>query len=204
VNTVIFFAVALALHEEKNERPIRSGLALSLCLYKPTILLLVVPMLLVTRRIRAFAGFACGALLLVAITTAFEGATIWEEFLGAIFSFGNSSVGMKSHSILPLAKYVDLSSFSSNLPEGRSGPAVAIFAIASLATFVVLIRFWWSSRTKGDNYNALLWAATLTWTLVLNIYVPLYDSILVVLSMLVTAGTLRSIPDDGAGRRSCP
>ena len=194
------FAVSLALHEENQEHNFRSGAALSLCLYKPTILLLIVPMLLVTRRFKAFAGFVCGGLLLFLVTIAFEGFAVWQEFVRAIFSFGNSSVGVKNHSILPLAKYVDLTSFSSNIHGGRSGPGVALFAGASLVALIVLSRFWWKSRRRGPAYQALLWAATLTWTLLLNVYVPLYDSILVVSSILITAGLYRQLPGKSTQR----
>ena len=195
-----FFAIALALHQEHREHGFRSGAALCLCLYKPTILFLIVPMLLVTRRFRAFAGFVCGGLLLVLVTTVFEGFEVWQEFAGTILSFGNSSVGVKGHSILPLAKYVDLTSFSSNIPGGRSVPGILLFAGASLVALVVLIRFWWRSRGRGPMHQAWLWVATLTWTLLLNVYVPLYDSILVVLSILITAGLLRHIPDKSMQR----
>ncbi len=195
-----FFAVALALHEEHHGHAFRSGAALCLCLYKPTILLLIVPMLLLTRRFRAFAGFVCGGLLLVLVTTVFEGFAVWQEFVRAILSFGNSSVGVKNHSILPLAKYVDLTSFSSNIHGGRSVPGIVLFVCASLVALVLLIGFWWKSRWRGPAYQALLWAATLTWTLLLNVYVPLYDSILVVFSILITAGLRRHIPGKSTQR----
>lgn len=157
-------------------------------------------MLLLTRRFRAFAGFVCGGLLLVLVTTVFEGFAVWQEFVRAILSFGNSSVGVKNHSILPLAKYVDLTSFSSNIHGGRSVPGIVLFVCASLVALVLLIGFWWKSRWRGPAYQALLWAATLTWTLLLNVYVPLYDSILVVFSILITAGLRRHIPGKSTQR----
>jgi hypothetical protein len=47
LSAIGFFAFALALREEERKRPLFSGLALSICLYKPTLLLLFLPMLLV-------------------------------------------------------------------------------------------------------------------------------------------------------------
>jgi hypothetical protein len=47
----------------------------------------------------------------------------------------------------------------------------------------------------GRPFNSVLWATTVTWTLLLNVYVPVYDSILVVLSVIVTAGALSYLPD---------
>ena len=189
-----FFAIALALHEEEQGHAFRSGLALCLCLYKPTLLVLILPMLLVTRRLKALAGFGLGALLLFLITTAFEGLLVWQGFLRVLVSFGESSAGVTKHSFLPLAKYVDLTSFSSNIHGGRSPIGIAIFACCALVSLAALIRSWWNSGSRGATYNALLWATTLTWTFPLNVYVPLYDSILVVLSILITAPILRQFP----------
>ena len=188
-----FFAIALALREEDDGHSFRSGLALCLCLYKPTILLLIVPMLLVTRRLKALLGFALGALLIVLVTTAFEGFGVWIDFVRTIGAFSNSSVGVKSASILPLPKYVDLSAFSSNLHGGRSPVGIAAFICFAGCALVALIRFWWKAHARGRSYKILLWAATLTWTLLINVYVPIYDSILVALSILMTAGVMQSI-----------
>ncbi|HEX3893353.1 MAG TPA: glycosyltransferase family 87 protein [Terracidiphilus sp.] len=200
LSAVGFFAIALALREDDRDHAFRCGLALCLCIYKPTLLILIVPMLLVTRRFKAFLAFVIGTSSLVLLTTAIEGSAIWASFLRAIFSFGNSSVGVKNHSILPLAKYVDLTSFSSNIHGGRSTIGIAIFLCAALLPLVMLIRFWWHSPSYDRRQRALLWAATLTWTLLLNIYVPIYDSILVVLSILMTAGALQGVANKSLRR----
>ncbi|MGO9435925.1 MAG: glycosyltransferase family 87 protein [Terracidiphilus sp.] len=189
-----FFALAIALREDDSGHPLRSGLALCLCLFKPTMLILIVPMLLVTRRFKTIAGFAIGAAALFLCTTAFEGFGVWPEFIRAIRSFGNSSVGVTNHSFLPLAMYVDLTSFSSHIHGGRSWLGMLIFVGFGLIALTCLARFWWKAPEAGRAYNRLLWAATLGWTLLINVYVPIYDSILVVLSLLITAGALQNLP----------
>jgi hypothetical protein len=190
-----FFALALALREDDSGHPLRSGLALCLCLGKPTMLILVVPMLLFTRRFKTILGFATGAAVLVLITTAFEGFSVWPDFVRALQSFGSSSVGVKNPSFLPLAMYVDLTSFSSHIHGGRSWLGLFIFLGSGLLALTYLARFWWRAPSCGRTYNNLLWAATLTWTLLINVYVPIYDSILVVLSVLMTAGVFRHLPN---------
>ncbi len=189
-----FFAMALAIREDQDDHPLRSGLALCLCLYKPTILVLIVPMLLVTRRFRAFAGFALGTLLIIAVTTAFEGIGVWPDFFRTIGSFGNSSVGVEKASFLPLPKYVDLTSFSSNLHGGRSLLSIGLLLCFAAVALCSLVIFWWKATDRGRPDAVLLWATTLTWTLLINVYVPIYDSILVVLSILMTVGTVRAWP----------
>src|SRR5262249_53073985 len=52
-----FCCLALAWAYERRGRPIASGLALGLCLYKPTLLVLVLPMMVVARRFRMLFGF---------------------------------------------------------------------------------------------------------------------------------------------------
>ena len=39
----------------------------------------------------------------------------------------------------------------------------------------------------------LAWATILTWTLVLNIYVPIYDSVLLTVALIVMLGALREL-----------
>ena len=62
ISVIGFCAVAFTLCEEDRGRPFLAGMALSMCLYKPTLLLLLLPMLMVTRRFRLLAGFATGGL----------------------------------------------------------------------------------------------------------------------------------------------
>jgi Na+/melibiose symporter-like transporter len=58
---------------------------------------------------------------------------------------------------------------------------------------VKLAKAWWQSRGSRQPAAALVWAVTLTWTLVMNVYVPMYDTVLVVLSLIVTAGVLKNL-----------
>jgi hypothetical protein len=191
---VSFFAIAVAIREDHLGRSFRSGLALCLCLFKPTLILLILPMLLFTRRFKTLLGFGVGAAMLALVTTAFEGFEVWPGFFQAIRSFGNSSVGVEKHSFLPLSMYVDLTSFSSLAHGGRSWAGLAVLALIGFFAMMFLLKFWWIAPNQKDPYNTLLWATTLTWTLLLNIYVPIYDSILVVLSVILTAGALKGFP----------
>src|SRR5262245_4997147 len=55
-----FFCFALAISCERRGRPIMSGIALALCSYKPTLLLMALPMLVITRRFSTIVGFLIG------------------------------------------------------------------------------------------------------------------------------------------------
>jgi hypothetical protein len=171
---------------------------LSLCLYKPTLLILLLPMLLVTRRFRSLLGFATGAMVLAGLPTAAGGFAIWPVFLRTILSFGKvaggaQANGVQTGSTLVLVKYIDISAFSALAPGGRSPIGLAILFVSAAAAALTLIWFWFRAARIGEPARPLLWATTITWTMLLNLYVPIYDSTLVVLSLIVTAGALKQI-----------
>ncbi len=200
VAAIGFLALALALREEDSGHPFLSGLALSACLYKPTLLVLLLPMLLVTKRFRTLAGFAAGAVALTLFTVAVGGSRVWTGYVALLRRFGEASVGVHARSFLHLQKYVDLSTFSALIPGGRSRLGLVLFAACACAAGFSLVRLWWKSAGAGRDTDALVWAATVTWTLLLNVYVPLYNVILVVLSVAVTAGTWKGHPPIGLRR----
>lgn len=193
LSAIGFIALAMAMLEDDRGHGFRSGLALSLCTYKPTLLVLLLPMILVTRRFKAIAGFATGVGALAVVTTAFEGFGVWPAFFNAISSFGKASSGAQASTMHPLSKYVDFNSFSLLLHGGRSWPVLILLFAGSLWAIVSLLRFWWESPHDGRSFNRLLWATTITWTLLLNLYVPIYDSIMVVSAILVTGGALTGL-----------
>jgi hypothetical protein len=191
---VAFFVLSAALVQDDAGHPYMSGLLLSLCLYKPTLLILLLPMLLVTRRFKSMLGFLTGAVALAALPTAVGGFGIWTIFLRTLLSFGRVAGGTQTPSVLILVKYVDLTSLSAFVHGGRSPAGLAILLLCAVCAGVFLLRWWWRAPRAGSPANALLWAATITWTLLINVYVPMYDSTLVVLALIVTAAALQQIP----------
>jgi len=200
LSTVGFAAVAAAFLLEDSERPFASGLALSLCAYKPTLLLLLIPMLLVSRRFRVVAGVFTGAAALSLGATAAAGTGVWAGYFGLLWSFGRASAGVGEGSMLNLSKYLDLVSFTALLPGGRSWPAVAIAVGCALWAAIALARAWWWAAGAGRHGMRLVWSATLTWTLLLNVYVPIYDSILVALSATIAAGVWKDAGEQRSRR----
>jgi hypothetical protein len=53
-----------------------------------------------------------------------------------------------------------------------------------------LLRIWWQGDLQRRDEQNLVWALTICGTLVLNLYVGIYDSTLVVLSVLLTTEVL--------------
>ncbi|MFZ0745185.1 MAG: glycosyltransferase family 87 protein [Terracidiphilus sp.] len=190
-----FFALAVVLREDDLDHCFRSGLALSICAYKPTLLVLLLPMLLVTRRFRTLLGFATGVAALALGTTAILGTAVWPGFVRAITLYGRVSVGLQSYPIRNIIKWIDFTSFSFLLHGGRSWPVLALLLGIACWAVISLFRAWWRSPQSSKPFNSVLWAATITWTLLLNVYVPVYDSILIVLAIIVTAGALKQLPN---------
>jgi hypothetical protein len=193
-----FVAMSAALAEEDRGRPLLSGLALSVCVYKPTLLVLLLPMLIVTRRFRTLTGFASGSIVLALFATAIQGIRLWSGYVPMLFSFGSGAARVQTHTFKEVWKYVDAASFSSliqpELPAGVFRLLYPILLACIGCAALWLIRTWWRSAGAVRPASTIVWTATLTWTLVLNVYVPIYDCILIVLVVITTAGVLMKIP----------
>jgi hypothetical protein len=196
VSTVAMCAVGLAIYQEERGNLFRSGLALALLAYKPTLLVFILPMLLLTRRLRAFLGFGAGAALLIAAGTAFRGWATWPAYVRTLRYYAKVQE-LHGGSGLQLPMYVDLSSISHVIRGGRTPAGLTLIAIASVLIAAALAYLLWKSADAGRPAKWLAWAATLTWTLLLNVYVPIYDSVLVILAIVLTLGALRDL-----GRRA--
>jgi hypothetical protein len=183
-----FFFLALALRLDMTDRQFESGMALALCSYKPTLLLLIFPMLIITRRPRILLGLVLGCALLALvsfITVGWQGCIDYVKMLLHFTSQSTSAVsGLRSW------KYVDINSFFRLL----TGTHTLVRWIMTLGTGAIitffLLRVWWNAGRDNKSDRALVWAITITWTLVLNIYLGIYDSSLIVLSALLTTDIL--------------
>ena len=68
---------------------------------------------------------------------------------------------------------------------------------------VAIVAVWlaallWRSSAGSKPVQSLAWATVLTWTLVLNIYVPIYDSVLLTIALIVMLGALRELEWKGS------
>ncbi len=193
IPTIGFIGLALACYEEDRGHPFLSGLGLSLCLYKPPLLALLLPMLLIGKRYKTLIGFLGGGVAMAAVTTAAEGFGIWSGYFRLLLSFGSAAA--RTQGYRQLRYYMDLSAFSSLLPGGRSWLGISILVILACCAFGALAAAWRKDSGATRASGILLWAATITWTLVLNVYSPIYDSILAVIGIIMTAAVLKDLAD---------
>ena len=67
-----------------ERRPFVAGLLLGCLIYKPQFVLIIPPLLLVTRNWRAILGAACSSLILVGLTLALWGWPVWQAFFDSL------------------------------------------------------------------------------------------------------------------------
>jgi hypothetical protein len=171
-----FFWLALAIYLDRKGRRFLSGCALAMLLYKPTLLLLIVPMLLVTKRWRTLAGFGVGAAVLSLISLALIGFSGIPQYLDTLAFFSRAkATGLH----LP---WLDVDAFSFFLPLLGKHAWLAVLILTAVAA-PFLLRAW---RRDPEGSFAL----AITWTLVLNFYVVIYDSTLIILAAVLSAGSL--------------
>jgi hypothetical protein len=187
--TVAVFSLGLAIYLERRSTLFASGLALSILTYKPTLLLLIIPMLLVTRRFRPFFGFMAGAAALILASTCSAGVRIWPAYAQFLSTFAGTA-GINGVSIVKRWQYIDFNSFSYAIPGGRTRLGLAILIATMLCITAWLIALLRRSAGGDGAAQKLAWAVTVTWTLLLNVYVPIYDTILIAVAVPLTLSAL--------------
>jgi hypothetical protein len=187
---VVFFIWALFFWCMDGEQPFLAGVVLSLCLFKPTLVALPAIMLLAGRRWRAAIGLLSGAAALGVLsfaTVGLAGLRTWSNTL-AFAAQVTAQAGDAWHR----SKYVDLAAFFHLLIGSNQAVTEALLLVAALATTLVLGRLWWLQDGRTANE---LWAATLCFTLVVNAYAPIYDTVLAVAAATLLAARRRLFPN---------
>jgi hypothetical protein len=180
-----FFCMALAFYWDDAQKPILSGLALGLCLYKPTLVVLLLPMLAVARRWWTLLGVCLTGLALALVSLLALGSRICLSYIDALRGFTGTATG--TGMIRKDWKFIDLNFFFRNLFGEPTPLGKVLVLMLAAAPLTFLIISWWKLDRGGRDYQRLLWASTMTWTMVINLYMGIYDMVLVVLALLWTA-----------------
>ena len=180
IAVMAFAAACLTLACVRRGRLFLAGLAVSLLAYKPTLLILFGPMLLLAGQWRAVAGLALGGLTFLALSLLIAGPSGCLDWVRLMTGYGRLSVD--SAGSFRLFKFVDVNS-ALRLAFGDR-PWVAGLAVVLALPPLAWLAAAWARRSRYEA--AVLWAATSTWTLVLNLHVAVYDLSLAVPGVLVT------------------
>lgn len=176
------FFIAMAVHFEKKGKLLLSGCALSLCAYKPTFLLVILPMMLVTKRFRALVGMAVGGALLGLLSFVMVGWQGIANYLVLLENFRRWKA--TADTIFQTWLYVDIQSFFH--PFLGNYPLFTVVKFASLAAGVALLLYVWL-RVRDRSF---VWAITITASILLNVYTPIYDCSLLAIPALLVADRL--------------
>lgn len=150
------------------------GIVLSLLTYKPTLLVLIGPMLLFTRQWRVLIGLAIGSTMLALISLAWAGVEGCLGFLKLLLLY--SQVLSSPVEVFQTEKYVDVGSALRLL----FGPQPVVRLVILLLGFPLLCFIWYR---LGDR--PLSWSLTIVFGLLFSMYTPIYDCTLLIFALLL-------------------
>lgn len=180
--------LALALHAERRGHSVAGGVALGMCLYKPPLLALALPMLLAGRRWRMVAGAGAAALALATGSALALGPRANTDYLHVLT--GALGTTTSPQPTLASWNYVDLVTFVRLLLGGHTTAGwLLIGALGALALAQMLPR-WWRGAAATPEGRRALWAGTITATSVVNLYFGVYDVTIVIIGAILTADVL--------------
>jgi hypothetical protein len=191
LSAVGFFSYAFTWFAWHRGHPLAAGMALGLSFYKPTWLLLVLPLLIIGRCHRVLAGMTITGSALAGLSLAFVGWDVSLGYLDVLLSFRQSS----SSGGLGIVtwKYVDLNNTLRLLSGGKSAALTAVFVIFASLPFAMLAKSFWRWRSLSAMQQQRLWGTLLIWLPILNLYVGIYDSVVVIQGfLLIAAAELRT------------
>lgn len=185
LSVIGFAALAAALRLEQSGRPYAAGLAAGLCFYKPTLLVVLLPLLALARRWRMLAGILSSGLALAALSLAAVGRDALSTYPRIATLYGRLLSEMPE--VFREHKFVDLNTFLRLLPGGASLPGRIVFFLLAAAALAWAARLWLRYPRYGPEARAACWAGTLPLLLVVSVYAPIYDVTLLVLSGFLLA-----------------
>ena len=187
-SAVGFVAWALFLYFWHLKKDLMSGLSLGILLYKPTFLVIMLPMLLIARKIKILLGFSICSIVIILLSVVTVGYETSIEYVRLLF--GVSNTVLRSEEIFRTWKYVDIFSFS-RLLFGTLSPAVLVLiVIASLVPIIYSIKLWWKINCLNKSSQEFLKASAITLTTIINLHFAIYDTVILVLSILLTVNAL--------------
>ena len=180
-----FFILSLTVFLEKSNRPLLAGLVLGFALYKPPLLLIILPFLLATKRFKVFTGFLICAVLLAIISLVIVGPKACSDWLQIQIDYSKAST--VSSDVFREFKFVDISSFLRLLFGDLYNISRTILLIIIGVSSLSFVAF--SAKHRGMPKD-LMWASALSFTIIINCYMPIYDTIIIVIGMFLTKNYL--------------
>jgi len=197
LSSIAFLSYALTFVFYQRSRPILAGIALGICFYKPTMVILIIPLLLIAPQWKVLLGMALtgsGLLLFSLLTTGWDANAGYVQVL---LEFRQSTTSQEQLAIR-LWKYVDFNHFYRLLLGASIYQRIAFLTTSAIVALLLLIPGWWNWPAHLGK-QAKLWAVTLCLIPLINLYVGVYDSILVVLAVIIITECILSENQEPSG-----
>jgi len=171
VSAIALLLVSAAIALDRKGWATAAGACVGLLAYKPTLLIFLLPVFVLSGRWRMALGAAFSVSTLALASLAAVGWKGCADFVRLMISYSRWTT--HGGIIFRTWKYVDANSFLQMRGLAPSAGATILLGVLWLIALVVLAWLW-------RNRPGCAWPATLAATLVINVYVPVYDSILIV------------------------
>jgi len=185
ISVIAFVAVALFIANFRRGRFFLAGLSLAIAAYKPSLIAIPVLMLIIGRCWRVVAGAAAGTAASAALALMAGGVEACRQWFSTVHMF--AQLATAADVSIRHIKYVDLNSFFLMLFGANVFSRACTFAAVGIL-LAWLARAWWKSRAEDRE---TLIAATLVIMLAANVYVPVYDTIILAAAAALAAHSLR-------------
>lgn len=197
LSAIAFLSYALTFVFYQRNRPVLAGIALGICFYKPTMVILIIPLLLIARQWKVLLGMALtgsGLLIFSLLTTGWDANA---GYVRVLLEFRQSTTSQEQLAIR-LWKYVDFNHFYRLLLGISIYQRIAFLMTSGIVTLLLLIPGWWKWPGHFEK-QAKLWSVTLCLIPLINLYVGVYDSILVVLAVIIMTECILSEDQNTSG-----
>ncbi len=180
--TLLLFAAAARLDHE--DRPFLAGLVASLLLFKPQFGVVVVPLIVVARQWRVFAGWSVGAVGLYGLSYGLMGGAWVEDWWSQAASFRDLNTAANG------SNFISLPGFVENALGAGSGAQLLGYGLAVLVGAAVAF-LWWR---VADLDVLLRWSAAAAAAILVAPQTLFYDAGVLLLALVVAFPLIRLSP----------
>jgi hypothetical protein len=169
-----FFILAMTFFLQANGRQLMAGIILSLLTYKPTLVVFIGPMLLLTRQWRILVGLILGGTILALISYLWAGAEGCKGFFNIVRLYTQATTSPVE--IFQTHKYINIGAALRPL----LGPQPKLQFILLLVAFPLACLLWYRVGPRP-----LSWSIAIVLGLLLGLYTPIYDSTLLIFAVIL-------------------
>ena len=188
LSVLAFCSFAVCFAALQREQPLYAGMALGLCIYKPTILILVLPLLVIGRRWRILLGMCITGAAFALLSVLLVGWNVSLGYVDVLLAFSRRTSGGELE--IRVWKYVDLNNCLRLIFPHMKPVQQVLLVVIGMIPFAALSVAWWNYERLEAEVRRLLWATTVMWIPLLNLYFGIYDSILILQSLVITAALI--------------